>query len=148
MTRDQKQMLNKLLERPHNKIVVDRVLVQSKNKFENEKLFTESDDIKREVVKHFEGQFRKRNHQFERIDQDWAKIYEEQEEINKDWYTNIMSKITEEEWTEVSNTLKEDTAPGISGIGYRLIKKVSLKTKDYLIKFANRIVYEGKFPKK
>ena len=48
-----------------------------------------------------------------------------------------MSKITEEEWTEVSNSLKEDTAPGISGIGYRLIKKVSLKTKDYLIKFAN-----------
>ena len=68
MTRDQKQMLNKLLECLHNKIVVNRVLVQSKNKFENGRLFTESDDIKREVVKHFEGQFRKRNHQFERID--------------------------------------------------------------------------------
>src|SRR5205085_9286346 len=68
MTRDQKQMLNKLLERPHNKIVVDRVRVQSKNKFENRRLFTESDDIKREVVKYFEGQFRKKNHQFERID--------------------------------------------------------------------------------
>ena len=48
-----------------------------------------------------------------------------------------MRKITEEEWTEVSNSLKEDTAPGISEISYRLIKKVSLKTKDYLIKFAN-----------
>ena len=44
--------------------------------------------------------------------------------------------------------LREDTVPGISEISYRLIKKVSLKTKDYLIKFANRIVYEGKFPKK
>ena len=70
MTRDQKQMLNKLLEHPHNKIVVDRVLVQSKNKFENGKLFIESNDIKKEVVKHFEGQFRKRNYQFEQIDQD------------------------------------------------------------------------------
>ena len=48
-----------------------------------------------------------------------------------------MSKITEEEWTEVTNTLREDIAPGISGISYRLIKKVSLKTQDYLIKFAN-----------
>ena len=48
-----------------------------------------------------------------------------------------MSKITEEEWTEITNMLKEDTAPDISGISYRLIKKVSLKTKDYLIKFAN-----------
>ena len=62
ITKDQKQILNKLLEYPHNKIVVDGVLVQSKNKFENKKLFTESDDIKKEVVKYFEEQFRKRNH--------------------------------------------------------------------------------------
>ena len=62
-------MLNKLLEYPHNKIVVDRVLVQSKNKFKNRRLFTESDDIKKEVVKHFKGQFRKRNYQFETINQ-------------------------------------------------------------------------------
>jgi len=48
-----------------------------------------------------------------------------------------MSKITEEEWTEVTNMLREDTAPSISEIGYRLIKKVNLKTKDYMIKFAN-----------
>ena len=68
MTRDQKQILNKLFECPYNKIVVDRFLVQSKNKFKNRKLFTESNDIKREVVKHFEGQFRKRNHQFKQID--------------------------------------------------------------------------------
>ena len=53
MTRNQKQMLNKLLEYPHNKIIVDRVLVQSKNKFKNGKLFTESDDIKKKVVKYF-----------------------------------------------------------------------------------------------
>ena len=55
MTRDQKQMLNKLLEHPNNKIVVDKVLIQSKNKFKNRKLFKESDNIKREVVKYFEG---------------------------------------------------------------------------------------------
>ncbi len=62
MTKNKKQMLNKLLKHPHNKIIIDRVLVQSKNKFENKKLVTESDDIKKEVVKHFKEQFRKRNH--------------------------------------------------------------------------------------
>ena len=62
MTKNKKQILNKLLEHPHNKIIIDRVLVQSKNKFENKKLVTESDDIKKEVVKHFKEQFRKRNH--------------------------------------------------------------------------------------
>ena len=83
MTKNKKQMLNKLLERPHNKIIIDRVLVQSKNKFENKKLVTESDDIKKEVVKHFKEQFRKRNYQFEIIDQEWANIYKEQKEINE-----------------------------------------------------------------
>ncbi|CAG8589878.1 2525_t:CDS:2 [Paraglomus occultum] len=68
MPKNQKQMLNKLLERPHNKIIVDRVLVQGKNKFESKKLVTESDDIKREVERHFKEQFRKRKHQFEQID--------------------------------------------------------------------------------
>ena len=68
MTKNQKQMLNKLLECPHNKIIIDRVLVQSKNKFENKKLVMKSDNIKKEVVKHFKEQFRKRNYQFETID--------------------------------------------------------------------------------
>ena len=70
MTKSKKQMLNKLLERPHNKITIDRVLVQSKNKFENKKLVMKDDDIKKEVVKHFKGQFRKRNHQFKTINQE------------------------------------------------------------------------------
>ena len=97
MTKNKKQMLNKLLEYPHNKIINDRVLVQSKNKFENKKLVTESDDIKKEVVRHFKEQFRKRNYQFKIIDQEWANIYKEQMKINKNWYTEVMSKISEEE---------------------------------------------------
>ena len=83
MTKNQKQMLNKLLEYPHNKIIIDRVLVQNKNKFENKKLVTKSDNIKKKVVKHFKRQFRKRNYRFDIIGQEWANIYKEQEEINK-----------------------------------------------------------------
>ena len=62
MTKNKKQILNKLLKYPHNKIIIDRVLVQSKNKFENKKLVTESDDIKKEVIKYFKEQFKKRNY--------------------------------------------------------------------------------------
>ena len=148
MTKNKKQILNKLLEHSHNKIIIDRVLVQSKNKFENKKLVTESDDIKKEVVKHFKEQFRKRNYQFEIIDQKWANIYKEQKEINENWYIEVMSKISEEEWIEITNSLKEDTASGISGIGYQLIKKVSPKTREYLVEFANKVICEKKFLKK
>ena len=44
--------------------------------------------------------------------------------------------------------LKEDIVSSILEISYRLIKKVSSKTKEYLVKFANKIVYERKFSKK
>src|SRR5438874_9167937 len=59
-----------------------------------------------------------------------------------------MSKISEEEWIEITNSLKEDTAPGISEISYQLIKKVSPKVREYLIEFANKVICEGKFLKK
>ena len=59
-----------------------------------------------------------------------------------------MSNISEEEQIEVTNTLKEDIASGISGISYRLIKKVSSKVREYLVEFANKVICEGKFPKK
>ena len=131
-------MLNKLLEHLHNKIIINRVLVQSKNKFKKKKLVTKSDDIKKKVVKYFKKQFRKRNYQFEIIDQECANIYKEQKEINENWYTEIMSKISEEEWIEITNSLKENTALSISGISYWLIKKVSSKTREYLVEFATK----------
>ena len=59
-----------------------------------------------------------------------------------------MSKISEEEQIEITNSLKEDMVLGILRISYQLIKKVSLKTREYLVKFANKVICEGKFPKK
>ena len=56
-----------------------------------------------------------------------------------------MNRITEKEWLEVINMLKEDIVSSILKISYRLIKKVSSKTKEYLVKFANKRVYERKF---
>ena len=90
MTKNQKQILNKLLKHLHNNIIIDKVLVQSKNKFESKKLITKSNDIKREVEKYFKEQFKL-------IDQECVNIYEKQEKINKDWYTEVMNRITEEE---------------------------------------------------
>ena len=59
-----------------------------------------------------------------------------------------MSNISEEELIEVTNTFQEDKASGISGISYRLIKKVSSKVREYLVEFTNKVIYERKFLKK
>ena len=122
-TTNPKKVLNSLLERPHNKIKIDRVLVSGKEKFDRGSLIVEKEEVKAEVIKHFQEQFRKRNHTFDKISGKWEKVYKEQNNINEEWYSEVMKEITEEEWIEVTNTLQKDTAPGISGIGYRLINQ-------------------------
>src|SRR5437868_3505856 len=59
-----------------------------------------------------------------------------------------MTEITEKEWNETTSTLQKDTAPGISGIGYKLIKNINIESQKYLIDFANKIITNGNFPKK
>jgi len=39
-----------------------------------------------------------------------------------------MTEITEKEWNEITSTLQKDTAPGISGIGYKLIKNINTES--------------------
>ena len=59
-----------------------------------------------------------------------------------------MTEITEKEWNETTSTLQKDTAPGISGISYKLIKNINIKSQKYIIDFANMIITKGDFPKK
>ncbi|CAG8561497.1 8085_t:CDS:2, partial [Scutellospora calospora] len=47
-TANPKKILNSLLERHHSKIVLDKVLVKSKEKFMNATLKTEEEEIKEE----------------------------------------------------------------------------------------------------
>ena len=59
-----------------------------------------------------------------------------------------MEDITEIEWNKITSALQKDTAPGISGIGYKLIKNVNSKSKSYMIDFANRVLTKREFLKK
>ena len=51
----QKTILNKIHDRPYNKIVVDRVLVLYENTLENRELITKDNKVKKEVVKYFKN---------------------------------------------------------------------------------------------
>ena len=52
-TANPKRVLNSLLERHHSKIILDKVLTNSKEKFENTTLITENKKVKEEVIRHF-----------------------------------------------------------------------------------------------
>ena len=111
-------------------------------------LITDDEEVKDEVVRHFQQQFRRRNHKFNKINDDWKRIYKEQSSIKEEWYKEVMTEITEKEWNETTSTLQKDTAPGISSIGYKLIKNINIESQKYLIDFANKIITNGNFPKK
>ena len=91
-------------------------------------LITDDKEVKDEVVRHFQQQFRRRNHKFNKINDDQKRIYEEQSSIKEEWYKEVMTEITEKEWNEITSTLQKDTAPGISGIGYKLIKNINTES--------------------
>ena len=64
-----------------------------------------------------------------------------------------LAQLEEEAFNRLSQTqalhkTQNKTAPGISGIGYILLKKVSPKTTKILVRFVNSILEYGKIPEK
>src|ERR1043165_7575282 len=116
---DQGRMIISLLNRPYKKIILDRFIIQNE---EEVSLTTEPNTVLSGLAKHYENQFRKRNTKLEELSKEWKEIYELKDWINEMWYMNLEEKIEEEEWEDVLRELKSDTAPGISGISYILLK--------------------------
>ena len=111
-------------------------------------LITDDKEVKDEVVKHFQQQFRRRNHKFNKINDDWKRIYEEQISIKEEQYKEVMTEITEKEWNEITSILQKNIVPGISGISYKLIKNINIENQKYIIDFANKIITKEDFLKK
>ena len=65
-------------------------------------------------------------------------------QINKSYYKDLSSRITEEEWNSMLRKLKISIAPDISGIGYILIKQASAETQVAFRNFASRYLETSK----
>src|SRR5260363_473845 len=79
---DRKRMLLSLLNKPVNKIKIDRVLKEEENFYQNSELVIEETEVKEYVVKHFEKQFRERKHKFENLSKEWEEEYRAKSWIN------------------------------------------------------------------
>ncbi|CAG8844823.1 35538_t:CDS:2, partial [Gigaspora margarita] len=67
MNGDRKRMLLSLLNKPVNKIKIDRVLKEEENFYQNSELVVEETKVKEYVIKYFEKQFQERKHKFEKL---------------------------------------------------------------------------------
>ena len=75
----------------------------------------------------YKDQFRKREFNF---DEKWENNYKPLDHIDDNLYKEINRVPDEDEWTNICNEVKNNSASGISRIGYRLVKKLGLKDKE------------------
>ena len=93
--KEERKMINSILEKPWRRILIDKVIVQDTESKDTKILLTESDEVKKAADEYYKDQFKARKHQFDSITEEWKK-----EDIEEEWYRNILNSIEEEEWIE------------------------------------------------
>ncbi|CAG8851296.1 17614_t:CDS:2, partial [Gigaspora margarita] len=93
--KEQGRMLNSLLNRSQEKLVVDRFFKKEKG---IRTLVTGQEAVLKETKKHYENQIHNRSPKAIRTESIWSEVYKLIEQIQDSWFQNIMSEVTEEEW--------------------------------------------------
>ena len=146
--KEERKMINSILEKPWRRILIDKVIVQDTESKDTKILLTESDEVKKAADEYYKDQFKARKHQFDSITEEWKKEYTPKADIEEEWYRNILDPIEEEEWTDNIRLAKKETAPGASGISYTMLQNSGPKAKAKYLELANLILKTGVFPKK
>ena len=131
---NQKKMINSITEKPYKKIIIDRL--RTIDEQGEEKLISDPEGVKQEAIATFKNTFRQRNHKFNNLPKEWEEIYEARADIEDRCFDDLDKEPTDEEWNEMLGKLNEDSAAGISGIGYKLIKKATGQTQKLFKKIA------------
>ncbi|CAB5202889.1 unnamed protein product [Rhizophagus irregularis] len=129
----------------HNKIVINKALVDDELKSSTKRLATDPVEVKKAVDDSFTSMFRKRNTRLNTMSQQWQHIYEPTGKF-KEVMESIAEKITIEEWNNTVIELNKKSAAGLSGINYKIIKQLPEELILLLIKFGNLTLQTGLIP--
>ncbi|CAG8850686.1 24474_t:CDS:2, partial [Gigaspora margarita] len=112
---EQKKMLTSLLKRPFNKVSLDHLLVK-----ENDQISLATEP------------------------KEWDEMYSLSVRIEKHWYDTLSEPITIEEWNQILQENKTNSASGSSSIYYSFIKQAGLKAQIIFKNFADLCLKLGK----
>src|ERR1044072_3998900 len=120
---DQGHMIDSFLEKPHRKIVIDR-LMHNENGIDT--LVTDPSEIKKLTNKHFQTCAGGANEE-KQIPDNWKHQYKPQSYIDEKIYDNLMSPPSYDEWTQVIHNLPHNKAAGPSQITNEMLQKMDDK---------------------
>jgi exonuclease III len=142
---NQSTMLNSLLNRTKDRIVIDRLMIKPEGS-NKEILITDEKQILKECRTQFVELTKTRRHGFDNITPTWKKAYEPITTISSSIYGDLMSAPTLAEWQQLLNGTSNDSAPGASNIGYAMLKKCGVRMTQELLKFGELIFTSGCIP--
>ncbi|CAB4403292.1 unnamed protein product [Rhizophagus irregularis] len=146
ITKDQRKMINNILDKKYSKIDLDRIRITADT--QEEILLNSKDEVQAEAINTFSSLFRARNHKFENLPEQWKDIYEPRADIDPRIYDHLDDVLTEQEWNEMLNTMNDKSAPGISNISYKLIKKAGVKVNELFRQYTGLCYYLQDIPVK
>src|SRR5688572_14143808 len=133
---DQSKMIDIILEREKKVITLDRCIIRDDSG--EEVLITEKEEVLKAVKDHFNKLSNTAIRPTTHLESEWIDEYEPLEQVEEEYFIDIMDPITTEEWTEVLHTLPLGKAAGLSKISYEMIKNGSKKFKEILRRFYDR----------
>ena len=113
--KEQRLMLASLLEKPFNKVRLDRVLVKEDLEY---RLAVAPSEVLLDTKDHFKGQFRGRCPKIDCMTEDWKAVYSPLNEVQENWYDSTLDLVDLEEWQSMLKEVKAESAAGISNIVY------------------------------
>jgi len=140
---NQSQWIASALNREHNSVVIDKLV-----KYDNEgrtHMLTDPVEIADEATNTFNRQFRKHNTKLQSMSTMWQNIYKRNTQ-NSEHLKSLSSPITVEEWNSMVRQLNMESAAGPSAIQYKMVKKFSYETNQFIITFINLTLELGIIP--
>src|SRR6266542_5951493 len=110
---NQTKMLNSLLNRYKDKLIIDRILLTEGN---STQLITDPDELLQKCHLQYNALKKKRAYDFSTLDPKWQQTYEPISTISDQAYKDLLK-----ESTLVVRSMNKDSTLGSSTIGYRML---------------------------